>query len=241
MRIPTRLRIPLFLGGLALAVVAGFVALNLLVGDSPDTTTDELYAATTPTPAATQATEATPTATRAPGETPDEASATREPILLSPPVAMHIARLGVDADLVTLGIDTRTGNMAAPDGPELVGWYDFTATPGAGTGNAVFAGHRDWRGYGPAVFYDLGKLEAGDTVDVELQDGATIRYVVVAEHTYPVGEIDMREVLARTDEETLTLITCTGTFESGDYSDRHIVRAVRSEVIPAAGSTRGAG
>ena len=234
----TRLRISLLLGGVVVVVLAALLAMNVIVGDSPGTSTDELYAATTPTP--TAATPTTSTATTAASETPDEASATREPILLAPPVAMRIERLGVDADLVTLGVDARTGNMAAPDGPELVGWYDFTATPGAGTGNAVFAGHRDWRGYGPAVFYDLGKLEAGDTVDIELQDGATIRYVVVAEHTYPVGEIDMREVLARTDEETLTLITCTGTFESGDYSDRHIVRAVRSEVIPpATGSASG--
>ncbi len=229
------LGLTLLLGGALLSVIAGYALLTSALGDAPVTPTDALYGAATPAP--TEVAPAITTATGPTTSTPDsEASATGEPILLSPPVAMRIERLGVDADLVTLGVDTRTGNMAAPDGPELVGWYDFTASPGAGTGNAVFAGHRDWRGYGPAVFYDLEKLEAGDTIEVRLEDGAVVRYEVVASHTYAVDEIDMRQVLARTSEESLTLITCAGTFESGDYSDRHVVRAVRTGAIPPPGT-----
>ncbi|MGE3960504.1 MAG: class F sortase [Dehalococcoidia bacterium] len=223
--------------GAALAMIVTGVALAavlLTVGlrEAPDAQTDALYAATATAATAARTPPATPPSVLA---TPDADVATpREPVLLAPPAAIRIERLGVEADLVPLGVDVGSGNMAAPDGPELVGWYDFTAAPGAGTGNAVFAGHRDWRGYGPAVFYDLAELAAGDTVEVILSDGSRVRYEVVTAHTYPVAAIDMRTILARTERETLTLITCAGTIEGGDYSDRHIVRAVRTEVVTAA-------
>lgn len=238
---PTRRRsllLPAILGVVALAAIGGAVLLSGLVQDEPADSTDALYAAGTAgsdsTPQDVSDATGTPPSILAGSATPRATVAPEDAVLLAQPRHIRIDRLGVDADLVTLGIDTSTGNMADPDGPELVGWYDFTGKPGGGTGNAVFAGHRDWRNYGPAVFYDLATLEPGDTIEVELADGSLVRYSVTATHSYPVAELDMREILARTEEETLTLITCAGTFEAGDYSDRHIVRAVRSDAIPSA-------
>src|SRR3972149_11086899 len=64
-----------------------------------------------------------------------------------------IPRIGVDAPVVTMGVDGN-GVMQSPKGPEEVGWYDFTAQPGFG-GNAVFGGHGDFHDYGPAGFWGL--------------------------------------------------------------------------------------
>lgn len=144
----------------------------------------------------------------------------------SPVKWMRVDRIGVDAPLVTVGID-RNGNMAAPDRPDVIGWYDFTGRPGLDTGNAVFAGHRDSRESGPAVFWRLDQLQPGDVIEVGLVDGSRLRYSVTATHAYPVERLDMREILATTEQPTLTLITCAGSFDRGDYEDRHIVRAVR--------------
>lgn len=219
-------------------LVAMFGAIMLAAGlltEDPEATTTDLYASATERAIL----EVTPAAapTRPPSVLSSTPTSTPEPapedaVLLAPPIRVRIDRLGVDADLVTLGING-TGNMEAPDEPELVGWYDFTAKPGAGTGNAVLAGHRDWGGYGPAIFWELASLERGDTIEIELQDGAVVTYMVTAAHTYPVEGLDMREILARTEKETLTVITCAGDFLNNDYTDRHVVRAVRTNVAPA--------
>ena len=217
------------------AMFGGVMIVAGLLTEDPEAATTDLYASATERavlgvtpPAATTRPPSVLSST--PTSTPEPAS--EDAVLLAPPVRVRIERLGIDADLVALGIDSN-GNMAAPDKPELVGWYDFTAKPGAGTGNAVLAGHRDWGGQGPAIFWDLADLEHGDTIEVELLDGSVVTYTVTAGHTYPVEGLDMREILARTEQETLTLITCAGDFLNNDYTDRHVVRAVRTNVAPA--------
>lgn len=216
----------IFVPLLVVAAISGVMLVTSALAEDSTPNTAALYAPPTEG-------TSSQTATGAPSTGAPVEGAPVDPVLLASPTRMRIERLGVDAGLVTLGVDTSTGNMAAPDGPELVGWYDFTARPGSGTGNAVFAGHRDWRDYGPAVFFDLEDLEPGDVIEVELAEGSLVRYTVTATHTYPVEDLDMREILAPTDEETITLITCAGAFEAHDYTDRHIVRAVRTEVVPA--------
>ena len=69
-------------------------------------------------------------------------------------IAVVIPWLGVQAPVEKKGIDSRN-QMEAPDRPFDVAWYPFTARPGSG-GNAVFAGHKDFAGIGPAVFWKLG-------------------------------------------------------------------------------------
>lgn len=225
---------------LLIAGVGGVMLAATLLIDEPDPRTRELYTVASdgePLIANPSATEGQASEDERDDEA-DRIEDNQDAVLLAAPARLRIDRLSVDADLVTLGIDVETGNMAAPDGPDLIGWYDFTGRPGAGSGNAVFAGHRDWSGQGPAIFADLEQLESGDVVDIELTEGSLVRYRVMAAETYPVGELDMREILAQTDEETITLITCAGEFLDADYTERHIVRAVRSEVIPAAAASR---
>lgn len=216
---------------LVLTVAAAMVVAAVVI-DEPEVPVAALYEDL-------PAVDATPTdntgAVALPSEetTTAPSSSTREPVLLAAPAVMRIESIDVQAELIVLGIEVETGNMAAPDGPDLVGWYDFTGRPGSGTGNAVFAAHRDWEDIGPAVFFNLGDLAPGDTIEVFLHDGSVVQYEVTAAHTYDVEAMDMREILAVTEQETITLITCAGLFEDGDYTDRHVVRAIRSGAVRA--------
>ena len=97
------------------------------------------------------------------------------------PVAIAIAALGVDAP-----VEVRTTvqhTMQDPTGPAVVAWYDDSAKPGA-PGNAVFAGHLDYAGYGLAVFARLAELREGDVVEVAGKRGGAFRYRVVWARTY---------------------------------------------------------
>ena len=171
---------------------------------------------------------------------PTPASATPSPTStpegdwLDAPVArLAIPRIAVDAEVVTLGL-TPQNAMDVPDGPEQVGWYDFTAKPGH-AGNAVLSGHVDWRDYGPAVFWDLRNLVAGDRITVTLQDGSVLEYDVTALQSYPVADLPMAVILAPTEQPSLTLITCAGFFDAavGEYTERLIVRAVLVNQVEA--------
>ena len=164
-----------------------------------------------------------PSAAISPSPTPQTVAA--------PVQTMRIKRIGVDAQLVALNL-TADGAMDVPNSPQLVAWYDFTGKPGLG-GNAVFSGHVDWRNYGPAVFWRLKELVPGDGIDVVLTDGTLINYRVTAAWSYPVQELQMSEILAQTSAESLTLITCTGQFAGGEYTDRLVLRAIRTGIVRA--------
>ena len=139
-----------------------------------------------------------------------------------------IPTIGVDAPVVVLGID---GNnvMEAPSQAFDVAWYDFSARPGFGS-NAVFSGHVDFRDVGPAVFWELRNLTAGDPVEVRLGDGTTYVYRVTALNTFPADGVPVAEIVGPSPAEVITLITCSGTFDPAtrQYSDRLVVRAERA-------------
>ena len=142
-------------------------------------------------------------------------------------VRVRIPVLAVDAPVQSMGLDA-SGAMEVPYSPATVAWYGFTAVPGS-AGNAVMSGHVDWLG-ARAVFYGIRTLTAGDVIEVTTSEG-NVRYSV--ERTYLVRpeEADIAAIVGqRRGPETLTLITCGGTFDrsSRDYDHRVIVRATRA-------------
>ena len=145
----------------------------------------------------------------------------------APLTRLVIPKIGVDAPVVTLGVDDQ-GVMQSPSGAFEVGWYDFTARPGVG-GNAVFSGHVDFASVGAAVFWDLRELGPGDLVEVRLADGTVYQYLVASSVSYPSGEAPIAEIVGPTGGDTVTIITCTGTFNRDihQYSHRLVVRAER--------------
>jgi len=146
--------------------------------------------------------------------------------LRAQPAALVIPRLGVQAPVENKGIDSRN-QMEAPDRPFDVAWYPFTAQPGAG-GNAVFAGHRDFAGVGPAVFWKLEQLAPGDSIQVSGADQRQLRYQVTQTWDYTLSNIPMASVLAQGGGDQITLITCSGSYSrAAGYDHRLVVRAKR--------------
>lgn len=137
------------------------------------------------------------------------------------------ARLGINAPVNgrTVGTD---GVMGNPAGPTDAVWYDFSGLglggyPGAG-GNAVFAGHVDYRGYGPAVFYQLRNVREGDIIEYYTASGGYFRYQVIWYGDYPPN-YDWASMVS--GNNVMTLITCNGTFDAStrQYDMRRVVRA----------------
>ena len=120
------------------------------------------------------------------------------------------------------------GVMEVPTNAATVAWYGFTAMPGD-PGNAVLAGHVTWGG-ARAVFNQLSALHTGDTVEVRTGDG-DLRYVVQRSYLVKPEEADIRAIIGPRDgPQTLTLITCGGSFDPSvrEYDHRVIVFATRA-------------
>lgn len=142
------------------------------------------------------------------------------------PRYLQISDIGVMAPMVPVGLEP-SGNMASPNGPDVVGWYAGSPRPGQ-PGNLLLDGHRDWH-EGPrrAVFWALENLATGQSQIVVWTD--TTGYVYQVSANFNLHRDDPRsvEVLAPTTDSTITLITCEGTFEpSGrEYDFRRVVKA----------------
>lgn len=162
-----------------------------------------------------------PTATAEPIATP------APPVVTATPVQLVIAAIDVDAPITVKGL-LPDAVMDVPNGPEDVAWYSFTARPGM-RGNAVLSGHLDYRNHGTAVFWRLKELKEGDLVELRLDDGSVLRYGVSLKVSYDAHTAPVLEILGSTSKEVVTLITCSGTFDSGSrsYSHRLVVRAER--------------
>ena len=148
------------------------------------------------------------------------------------PLRLMIDSLGVDAPVGVYKLDA-DGVPEVPlaeDASEVVAWYDFSSKPGAGS-NAVFAGHINWN-RAPAVFANLSDLQAGDVVRLVSDDGREYKYEVFANFAVDPYDTESLKVMAPTETDTVTLITCGGTWIpdaseqfGGDYTTRTIVQA----------------
>ena len=151
----------------------------------------------------------------------------------APPTRLVIPEIDVDAPLESKTVET-DGVMPMPSGPEVVAVYDMSLYhPGEEHrvgfgGNAILTGHVDYIRYGPAVFWDLSELEPGDEVRVLLDDGTVYRYAVVWNEKWPQEEVPWEKVFEINGRDAVTLITCAGSWDGHEYSDRRAVRAERA-------------
>ena len=164
---------------------------------------------------------------------------------------LRVPAIGLDAAVAAHVIPSGEG-MPDPYGPADVAWYDFRNYPGMGGtpgqgGNAVFSGHVDYnatvpyarvRYRGPGVFEGISRLKAGDTVQVT-RGGSTYTYLGTTSESIAEDSPRWKSIWSSNVRvETVTLFTCTGTFNPADlsYSHRIVVRAERVEgtarVIP---------
>ncbi len=212
-----------------------------LVGGSDNTPTPT--ATPTRRPTATPTRTATPTVTPTSTQTPapgGNAGSSSSPSggydqgpAAESGMRFKIPSIGVNAPVTVRSIGG-DGSMGVPNGRFDVVWYDFSnyaagmgGYPGDG-GNAVFAGHVDYHPNYEAVFWDLRYVGAGDIIEVDLPDGRAITYSVQWAQTIG-GETDFGQFAMQTGEETITIVTCQGTFSSAthSYDQRLIVRGIR--------------
>jgi LPXTG-site transpeptidase (sortase) family protein len=140
------------------------------------------------------------------------------------PARVRIPSIGVDAPLDALHLDS-TGALEPPTNFEDAGWYADGTVPGD-VGPAVIAGHVDSRA-GPAVFFRLGELRAGDLVEVQ-RGGEWIDFEVVGATRVAKDAFPTEQVYGPTPDRQLRVITCGGEFDSAtrSYRDNVIVYAV---------------
>ena len=145
------------------------------------------------------------------------------------PLRIVVDKIKVDAPVVEMGLDG-DGVPQVPLNGEDVAWYNFSAKPGAGS-NAVFAGHVNWAG-ALGAFGKIDELVEGDMVRLISDDGRELTYEVTANYKVDPSDPESLKVMAPTPTDTITLITCGGTWIpdrsdrfGGDYTNRTIVQA----------------
>lgn len=155
----------------------------------------------------------------------------------SDPVTIGIPAIGVTSGLQDLGL-APTGAIAVPSpGPAYneAAWYDGSPTPGQ-IGPSIIEGHIDSAATGPSVFFRLGALVPGDTVDVTLADGVVAVFTVTGVRQYPKATFPTGMVYGNTDFAALRLITCGGAFDpaTGHYLANTVVFAALTSSHAAA-------
>lgn len=136
----------------------------------------------------------------------------------SVPVSVDIPAIGVHSALLHLGLNA-DGSLQVPPlntSAGVAAWYKYSVTPGQ-IGTSVIEGHVDSY-QGPAIFFRLGALQPGDTVDVRLADGITAIFRINGVRRYLKVDFPANIIYGATNYAALRLITCGGTF---DYTTRH--------------------
>ncbi|THA67163.1 class F sortase [Streptomyces sp. A0958] len=144
-----------------------------------------------------------------------------------PPVHVSIPSLGVDSEVMRLGLNPdRTVEVPPADKGMTVGWYTGSAAPGE-PGAAVLIGHNDTR-YGRAVFHDLKKIAQGADIVVRDGRGTDIHFEVTGRETASKKAFPTARVYGHTTARALRLVTCDGAFDAdGHPVDNLIVYAKR--------------
>jgi hypothetical protein len=153
----------------------------------------------------------------------------------SEPVEVRIPAIGVDSRLLHLGLNP-DGTVMVPSlqtSAGLAAWYKYSATPGQ-IGSSVIEGHVD-SVQGPAVFFRLGALRPGNTIEVTLADGVTAVFRVTGVREYEKSRFPAHAIYGAAGFAALRLITCGGAFDyaTGHYLSSTVVFASLASSHPA--------
>ncbi len=225
-----RLAAPRFWGAAVRPIAAVALALALITGCASGT--DDASTAARPlslTDTPSSASSATPEP-GTPSLVPEAQAQSFDPAVGAPPVAastpvrIEIPAIGVESDLIGLGLQP-DGTMEIPLAGFPGGWYDGSPTPGE-VGPSIVAGHVDWGG-SPGIFYRLRELKSGDSVIVSRQDDSVLTFTVSDVEQYPKAEFPTASVYGDIDYAGLRLITCGGAFDddAASYDDNIVVYA----------------
>ncbi len=154
--------------------------------------------------------------------TPVATPPTTPPVARSTPVELRIPAISLAVSLSTLGLNP-DGTVEVPTDIQQPGWFRLGPSPGQ-IGSAVILGHVDSY-QGPAVFFELRSLVAGDRVIVDLADGVTTTFKVTSVAMYQKTAFPDRQVYGSHGSSALQLVTCGGVFDgqTGHYLSNTVV------------------
>ena len=209
------------------ALVLGFHSSGVPSGPPPPAAAS---AVTTPS---TSATSTAPAGPSTPGTAP--ARSTRTPaapvgndigtfLEASAPTSIELPSIGVrSTSFVPLHVQN-DGTISVPGTAQEIGLYEDGPTPGQ-LGPAVVAAHVDTPSGVPGIFFDLGKVEAGDVVKMARRDGTHLTFTVDRVAAYRKAQFPT-ELVYKGDftRAEIRLVTCGGPTDSrNEYRDNVIV------------------
>ncbi|MFD9393897.1 class F sortase [Streptomyces sp. NPDC060000] len=164
----------------------------------------------------------TPVGTPAPSAS---SARTARPLARSVPVGLRIPVIGVDTQVMRLGL-AGDGSVQVPpvEKHDRAGWYENSPTPGQ-TGPSVILAHVTVGQYGDGVFRHLDRLRRGDRVGARLENGTTAEFAVTDVTTVDKAAFPTERVYGNVDRPELRLITCGGPRTGDGYRDNVIVFA----------------
>jgi hypothetical protein len=165
-----------------------------------------------PQPSAAQAFPASATASRSATASADPTRPTVHPLPPADPVRLRIAAIGVNAPMTRVGLDVAGALRTPPRSkPGFAGWYGDGTAPGS-AGTAIATGHVDTPEGSPGVFYDLGDLTVGATIEISRADRRTAVFTVRAVELYDRKTFPSKKVYGSSGQPELRLITCGGAY-----------------------------
>ncbi|MET9894274.1 class F sortase [Streptomyces sp. NPDC006465] len=164
------------------------------------------------------------------GPTASAARRAVQPLPPAQPVRIRIPAIDVNAPMTRLDLD-RAGALQPPpaDRPGLAGWYGGGPAPGS-SGTALTTGHVDTRTGSPGVFYELGALTKGATIEISRADGRTAVFTVDAVEAYDKDTFPTRRVYGSSDLPELRVITCGGRVNDTGYQGNVVAFATLTAV-----------
>src|SRR5260221_10618995 len=119
------------------------------------------------------------------------------------PQTISIPKINIATKVESVGMDSQ-GRMDVPSNAVNTAWYSPGFRPGM-KGSAVIDGHYDRVTGAPAVFWNLGKLVAGDKIIVTEDNGK--KYIFAVDHlsVYSDNNFPIKEVFAASDVPMLNL------------------------------------
>ncbi|TQM54569.1 class F sortase [Humibacillus xanthopallidus] len=142
----------------------------------------------------------------------------------SQPTRIAIPAIGLTSStFVDLAVQ-RNGTLSVPGTENEVGLYQAGPTPGQ-LGPAVLGAHVDSPDGRKGIFWNLGKVRPGDTVDITRTDRTTAVFTVDRVKAYPKAEFPT-DLVYKGDftRSEIRLVTCGGPVDSrNEYRDNVVV------------------
>ncbi|MET8563810.1 class F sortase [Streptomyces flaveolus] len=172
-----------------------------------------------------------PSAAQAFPTSADPTGPTVHPLPPADPLRLRIAAIGVNAPMTRVGLDAAGAlRTPPPDEPGHVGWYGDGTPPGS-AGTAVATGHVDTPTGDAGVFYDLGTLTEGATIEISRADRRTAVFTVRAVELYDKAKFPSEKVYGSSARPELRLITCGGAYtKRTGYQSNVVVYATLTAV-----------